>query len=77
MSKLQPQKMHYRNFGNSGLKVSALSLGNMTNFKPETYEEDKAIVAACLKNGINYFDTDELYSSGEAETQLGKILHDL
>jgi len=30
-----------------------------------------------LKNGINHFDTSELYGAGEAEIQLGKILRDL
>ena len=64
MSLLKPGKMIYRNFGNSGLKVSAISVGNMINYKPETYEEDKAIIAECLKNGINHFDTAELYAAG-------------
>lgn len=63
---LQSKNMLYRNLGNSGLKVSAISLGNIVNFKQETYSEDKAIVAACLKHGINYFDTAALYSQGQA-----------
>lgn len=29
------EKMIYRNLGNTGLKVSVLSIGNMINFKPE------------------------------------------
>ena len=77
MSTLQPGKMPYNNFGNSGLKVSAISLGNMINYRPETYEEDKKIIEVALKNGINHFDTAELYASGNAEIQLGKILKDL
>ena len=44
MSILQTGKMIYRNFGNSGLKISAISVGNMVNYKPETYEEDKKII---------------------------------
>jgi aryl-alcohol dehydrogenase-like predicted oxidoreductase len=44
MSTLQPGKIPYNNFGNSGLKISAISLGNMINYKPETYEEDKKII---------------------------------
>lgn len=77
MSVLQPGKMIYRNFGNSGLKVSAISVGNMINVRPETYEEDKKIIEVCLKNGVNHFDTAELYAAGDAEIQLGKILIDL
>jgi len=57
MTTLQPGKMTYNNLGNSGLKVSAISLGNMINYKPETYEEDKKIIEVALKNGINHFDT--------------------
>jgi aryl-alcohol dehydrogenase-like predicted oxidoreductase len=77
MSVLQPGKMIYRHFGNSGLKVSAISIGNMINVRPETYEEDKKIIELCLKSGINHFDTAELYAAGDAEIQLGKILIDL
>jgi len=66
MSLLQTGKMIYRNFGNSGLKVSAISLGNMINCNPANYEEDKRIIEVALKNGINHFDTAELYGAGEA-----------
>ncbi len=34
MSVLQPGKMIYRNFGESGLKVSIISFGNSINYKP-------------------------------------------
>lgn len=37
MTSLTTGKMIYRNFGNSGLKVSALSMGNMINVREETY----------------------------------------
>lgn len=66
MSHLNLGKMIYRNFGNSGLKVSVISLGNMINYKPENFEEDKKIVEVCLKNGVNFFDTAERYADGEA-----------
>ena len=77
MCSLVPGKMIYNCYGNSGLKISAISLGNMINYKAETYEEDKKIIEVALKNGINFFDTAEVYAFGEAETQLGKILKDL
>ena len=49
--------MPYRNLGNSGLKVSAISLGNMINYKPENEQTDREIFRVCLQNGINFFDT--------------------
>ena len=30
-----------------------------------------------MKNGVNHFDTAELYGAGEGEIQLGRILKDL
>ena len=57
MSVLNVGKMLYRNFGNSGLKVSAISLGTMINYKTENYQEDRSIISTCLKNGVNFFDT--------------------
>ena len=54
-----------------------ISLGNLINYEPENYEEDKAILAHAFKNGVNYIDTAEIYVDGRAETQLGKILKDL
>jgi aryl-alcohol dehydrogenase-like predicted oxidoreductase len=33
MNVFNPSKMIYRNLGNTGLKVSVLSLGNMINYK--------------------------------------------
>ena len=35
------------------------------------------IVKMCLKNGINHFDTAEMYAFGESEIALGKILKNL
>lgn len=57
MSVLQPGKMIYKNFGQSGLKISVLSLGNMINYKEENYQEDENIIKVALANGINFFDT--------------------
>lgn len=77
MSVLKPGKMLYRNFGNSGLKISAVSLGNMINYRAETYEADELVFKTALENGINHFDTAEIYAAGKAELQLGKILKNL
>jgi aryl-alcohol dehydrogenase-like predicted oxidoreductase len=49
--------MIYRNFGNSGLKISVISIGLAINYKSDLYEQDKEIIAFSLQNGINHFDT--------------------
>jgi aryl-alcohol dehydrogenase-like predicted oxidoreductase len=66
MSVIQTGKMIYRNFGNSGLKLSVISVGTAGNYKPDDYEQDKEIIAASLRNGINHFDTAEIYGLGES-----------
>ena len=62
--------MKYRNFGNSGLKISVVSLGVMVN--SESNADDLAeLLKVCLENGMNHFDTAELYSAGQNEELLG------
>lgn len=73
-SALQAHKMLYRNLGNSGLKISVISVGNFMNYKPENYQEDKKIIQTSINHGINYFDTSERYAEGLAEIQLGNII---
>lgn len=77
MSTVKPGKMLYRNFGNSGLRVSVITMGQLLNFKPETVALDEELIRTCLEHGINHFDTAEIYSAGKAETQLGNILKTL
>lgn len=73
----QPQ-MEYRYLGNSGLKVSVVSYGNwLTSNKPEFAEATKACVKRAWELGINFFDTAEVYGSGQAEITIGEALRDL
>ena len=72
--------MEMRRLGTTGVKVSPLCFGTMT-FGTQwpfvgTTELPAAqeIVARCLEAGINFFDTADVYSSGEAETVLGAAL---
>lgn len=76
--------MEYRQLGNSGLKVSSLSLGTSTfgggneffrAWGQTNVEEAKELVGICLDAGINFFDTADVYSDGLAEQILGKALH--
>ena len=53
--------MQYTYLGRSGLKVSRLCLGTM-NFGPQTPDKDAfAIMDAALDNGVNFFDTANVY----------------
>jgi aryl-alcohol dehydrogenase-like predicted oxidoreductase len=74
--------MKYNYLGNSGLKVSELCVGAMTfggvgNFSEignVGVSEAKELISIALDNGINFFDTADVYSSGASEEILGKAL---
>jgi aryl-alcohol dehydrogenase-like predicted oxidoreductase len=64
--------MEYRALGRTGLRVSPLCLGTM-NFGPQTNEADSfAIMDTALEEGVNFFDTANLYGGGETETIIGR-----
>ena len=68
-------KMIYRYLGNSGLKVSVLSYGNwLTAHDPKEEEAIVNCIKAAYENGINFFDTAEIYGFGIAESIMGKAL---
>ena len=61
--------MKYREFGNTGIKVSALGLGT-NRFKVNTdaeIENSVEIVSQAIQRGINYIDSSYTYSKGMAE----------
>lgn len=68
-------EMEYRRLGNSGLKVSVLSLGSWVTFGPQV---DVEVAAECLQAarhaGVNYFDNAESYSAGESERIMGQAI---
>lgn len=75
--------MEYRFLGRSGLKVPVLSFGTGTfGGKGELFKEwgttdvkeATRMVDICLENGLNFFDTADIYSNGAAEEILGKAL---
>jgi len=66
--------MEYVNLGRTGLKVSRLCLGTM-NFGPFTSEEDShAIMDAALEEGINFFDTANVYGQQRGEGLTEQII---
>lgn len=70
--------MQKRNLGNSGLEVSALGLGCMgLSFGYGQAVEDEAgiaLIRSALEQGINFFDTAEVYGAFTNETLVGKAL---
>lgn len=66
--------MEYRKLGRSGVLVSPLCLGTM-NFGRSTNEVDSfVIMQRAVDGGINFFDTANVYNSGESERITGKFL---
>ena len=72
--------MQYVNLGQSGLKVSRLCLGMMSYgskaWREWVLEEEDArpFVKRALDVGINFFDTADVYSTGESERITGNLL---
>ena len=69
--------MEYRNFGNTGLKVSALSFGSWLTFNESEYDNRKSCIKEALDNGINFLDCAEGYGLGKAEEVIGRVIKDL
>ncbi|XP_032969376.1 voltage-gated potassium channel subunit beta-2 isoform X7 [Rhinolophus ferrumequinum] len=65
----------YRNLGKSGLRVSCLGLGTWVTFGGQiTDEMAEQLMTLAYDNGINLFDTAEVYAAGKAEVVLGNII---
>jgi len=62
--------MQYQLLGKSTLNISKIGFGCMS-LKPEQKDFNN-IIDAAIDNGINYFDTADLYDKGLNETLLGK-----
>jgi aryl-alcohol dehydrogenase-like predicted oxidoreductase len=75
--------MNYINFGNTGLLVSPLCLGTMSYGGPSkqfpwalTEEESRPFIKKALEEGINFFDTANVYNEGNSEQVVGKALRE-
>ncbi len=67
--------MVYNRCGNSGLKLSAISLGLWHNFSnQDDFYNMKKMVYTAFDNGIVHFDIANNYGGGSAEENFGKIL---
>jgi aryl-alcohol dehydrogenase-like predicted oxidoreductase len=67
-------RVEHTHLGRTGLLVSRLCLGTM-NFGPETSEEDSnAIMDRALEEGVNFFDTANVYGWKQGEGVTEQIL---
>jgi len=77
------EMMEYVRFGNTGLKVSRICLGCMSYGKSAEggqweldEEQSRPYFRRALENGINFFDTADVYSNGRSEEVTGRALRD-
>jgi aryl-alcohol dehydrogenase (NADP+) len=74
--------MRYVRLGSTGVKVSRICLGCMTygttDWRQWILTEDAArpFIRRALEQGINFFDTADVYSSGASEEILGRAIRD-
>jgi aryl-alcohol dehydrogenase-like predicted oxidoreductase len=68
--------MDYRTLGRTGVKVSPLCLGAMMfgAWGEPDHDESARIIHRALDLGINFIDTADVYSAGESEEIVGKVL---
>ncbi len=77
--------MRYRLLGNTGLYVSELCLGTMTFGGKGHWEvmgglqqnDADLFVREAFEQGVNFFDTANVYSFGESETLLGQAIKNI
>lgn len=69
---LLPRTMEFTTLGKSDLRISKISLGCMS--LSGSVSEAQKVIDKALESGINYFDTADLYESGENESKLGALL---
>jgi aryl-alcohol dehydrogenase-like predicted oxidoreductase len=66
--------MQYNNLPGTNLKISALSLGTMM-FGGQTNKQDSvSIMDYAYENGVNFWDTANVYNQGDSERIVGKAL---
>ena len=66
--------MKYQKLGNSGLKVSAISVGSWLTFGQSVDDETtEACMTAAYEAGVNFFDGAEAYGFGKAELAMGRV----
>jgi aryl-alcohol dehydrogenase-like predicted oxidoreductase len=74
--------MEYRQLGNSGLKISVLTMGTMTfggkgafaKVGDVSLAEVRRLIDVVVDAGVNLIDTADIYSAGASEAMLGEAM---
>jgi len=66
--------MNYKPLGKSNLHISEISFGCMS--LGDDHQENSNLLHRALDNGINYFDTADIYQKGFNEVTVGKAFTD-
>ncbi len=70
--------MNYRRLGKTGMNISEISLGTwQVGGKwgaPFNHSSAEKIINDAIDNGINFIDTADVYSDGESEKAVGKVV---
>ncbi|BAP42588.1 aldo/keto reductase [Pseudomonas sp. 21LCFQ02] len=66
--------MSYRTLGQSGLKVSTLTLGSMMFGEQTGTEESLRIIDKAWDQGVNFIDTADVYNGGRSEEIVGEAI---
>jgi voltage-dependent potassium channel beta subunit len=67
--------MEYRYMGRTGLQLSVLSFGSWVTFAKQIGDKiADELMGMAYDSGVNFFDNAEVYSRGESEKMMGKVL---
>ncbi|HEY9178847.1 MAG TPA: aldo/keto reductase, partial [Flavipsychrobacter sp.] len=67
--------MEYRRMGKTGLQLSVLSYGSWVTFAKQIDDSvSDRLMGVAYDNGINFFDNAEVYSRGDSEKMMGRVL---
>jgi voltage-dependent potassium channel beta subunit len=67
--------MIYRRMGKTGLQLSVLSFGSWVTFAKQIDDSiSDRLMGMAYDAGVNFFDNAEVYSRGESEKMMGRVL---
>ena len=69
--------MLYREYGSTGVTVSALGFGGMRFPEPANIDKMAEIPLAAFRRGVTYFDTAPFYCNDKSETILGVAIQEM